>query len=76
MSASTQAHLMQFQVSRTGATGRRSGVWQTFRRTIRRWRSRLQERRTFAALDSRDLRDLGLSQWDVEREIARPFWRD
>jgi uncharacterized protein YjiS (DUF1127 family) len=43
---------------------------------VRHWRSRRQQRQTFAALDSRDLRDLGLSRWDVEHEIARPFWRD
>jgi uncharacterized protein YjiS (DUF1127 family) len=30
----------------------------------------------FTSLDGRDLHDLGLSQWDVEHEIARPFWRD
>lgn len=46
------------------------------RRVVRRWRSWSRERRVFASLDDRDLHDLGLSRWDVEREIARPFWRD
>lgn len=46
-----------------------------FGRTIRLWRSRIRERRTVTSLDYRDLRDLGLSRWDVERELAKPFWR-
>jgi uncharacterized protein YjiS (DUF1127 family) len=29
----------------------------------------------FAALDRRDLSDLSLSRWEVERELAKPFWR-
>jgi uncharacterized protein YjiS (DUF1127 family) len=42
---------------------------------IRHVRARRQERRSAAALDGRDRHDLGLSRWDVEREIARPIWR-
>jgi uncharacterized protein YjiS (DUF1127 family) len=40
------------------------------------WRRRIQERRAFAHLDQRDLRDMGLSRWEVEREVAKPFWRE
>ena len=40
------------------------------------WRARLRDRRELAALDERDLRDARLSRWDVERELAKPFWRD
>ncbi len=40
------------------------------------WRKRNQERQAFAHLDYRDLRDIGLSQWEVEAELAKPFWRD
>jgi uncharacterized protein YjiS (DUF1127 family) len=39
------------------------------------WRRRMRERQAFARLDYRELRDIGLSRWDVERELAKPFWR-
>jgi uncharacterized protein YjiS (DUF1127 family) len=45
------------------------------KRTIRLWRSRAGERRSFGFISDRELRDLGLSRWDFEREIAKPFWR-
>jgi uncharacterized protein YjiS (DUF1127 family) len=40
------------------------------------WRARIRDRQTFATLDRRDLLDLNLSRWEVERELAKPFWRD
>ncbi len=43
--------------------------------TLRVWRERTLDRRAFAALDHRDLRDIGLSRWEVEGEVAKPFWR-
>jgi uncharacterized protein YjiS (DUF1127 family) len=39
------------------------------------WRRRISERQILARLDYRELRDIGLSRWDVEREVAKPFWR-
>jgi uncharacterized protein YjiS (DUF1127 family) len=39
------------------------------------WRARLRERHAFSLIDERDLRDLGLSRYDVQRELAKPFWR-
>jgi uncharacterized protein YjiS (DUF1127 family) len=44
-------------------------------RIIRRWRNRIREREAFANLDYRDLRDIGISRWEIERELAKPFWR-
>jgi uncharacterized protein YjiS (DUF1127 family) len=44
-------------------------------RLVGTWRRRLRERQAFARLDYRELRDIGLSRWDVERELAKPFWR-
>jgi uncharacterized protein YjiS (DUF1127 family) len=58
----------------TSATGR-SGLAGKLGRIIGLWRHRLRERRAFAALDRRDLQDLGLSRWAVELELAKPFWR-
>jgi uncharacterized protein YjiS (DUF1127 family) len=46
-----------------------------FGRLIRRWRSRTRARRAFESFGYRDLRDIGVSRWDVERELANPFWR-
>ena len=43
--------------------------------TLRLWRARVRDRRAFPVLDDRDLRDMRLSRWDVERELAKPFWR-
>jgi uncharacterized protein YjiS (DUF1127 family) len=39
------------------------------------WRSRIRERNAFTSLNDRDLRDLGVSRWDVEQELSKPFWR-
>ena len=39
------------------------------------WRSRIRDRQAFSSLDYRDLRDLGLSRWEVDREVTKPFWR-
>ena len=44
-------------------------------RTLRIWSARVRDRRAFPVLDDRDLRDMRLSRWDVERELAKPFWR-
>jgi uncharacterized protein YjiS (DUF1127 family) len=34
-----------------------------------------EERRALGALDDATLKDIGLSRADVERELAKPFWR-
>jgi uncharacterized protein YjiS (DUF1127 family) len=47
-----------------------------FARMAGLWRVRAREREAFSMLDHRDLRDIGLSRWEIERELAKPFWRD
>jgi uncharacterized protein YjiS (DUF1127 family) len=54
---------------------RHGGVNRWIGRTLAVWAARIRERRAFGSLDHRDLRDLGLSRWEVERELAKPFWR-
>ena len=76
MSSSICGDVSHCPVPRQSAPTRRMSFREAIQGVARHWRSRRQERRTFASLDSRDLHDLGVSQWDVEREIARPFWRD
>jgi uncharacterized protein YjiS (DUF1127 family) len=58
-----------------GITARVIREVQSLVRTLRLWRSRIRERQAFPVLDERALRDLRLSRWDVERELAKPFWR-
>ncbi|HEY4173805.1 MAG TPA: hypothetical protein VGM42_12325 [Rhodopila sp.] len=52
------------------------GIAASIAHAIGTWRTRIRDRQTFATLDRRDLHDLSLSQWEVERELAKPFWRD
>jgi uncharacterized protein YjiS (DUF1127 family) len=51
------------------------GLAERFGDIVHLWRSRIKERHTVAAFDHRELQDLGLSRWEVERELAKPFWR-
>ena len=39
------------------------------------WAERMRERTQLTRLSDRDLRDIGLSRADVDRLIAKPFWR-
>ncbi len=44
-------------------------------RVYRQWRERQAELRELALMDERALRDARLTRWEVEQEMARPFWR-
>jgi uncharacterized protein YjiS (DUF1127 family) len=43
---------------------------------IRQWFMRAESRRELAMLSDYELRDIGLTRNDVERELMKPFWRD
>jgi len=65
--------------ARLGATSRRWISHESLTaplRLVRRWRQRARDRTALARLDSRMLRDIGLTPSDVMREINRPFWRE
>jgi len=64
----------QAQHHRAGADP--TGVTMVLGRMFKLWRSRINERRALAMLEYRDLRDMGVSRWDVEHELSKPFWRD
>ncbi len=40
------------------------------------WQARARERRWLAAMDDRQLRDLGIDRTDALEEARKPFWRD
>jgi uncharacterized protein YjiS (DUF1127 family) len=43
--------------------------------TFGTWQQRIEARNELAELTLRDIQDIGLDQAEVEREIAKPFWR-
>lgn len=75
MAAVTHNALTNYQATFRSPPIRSGGVGDWIKRTIRLWRSRSRERRSFEFLNDRELQDLRLSRWEVEREIAKPFWR-
>lgn len=62
------------QVTKTQAPVRRPGLFKALASRIQDWRRVAEERRSLARLEDRDLQDLSLSRWDIEREIARHLW--
>lgn len=45
------------------------------RAALAEWRRRTRGRRELAALCDRCLRDMGLTRYDANREVRKPFWR-
>ena len=43
---------------------------------IWQWFMRVESRHTLAMLSDHELRDIGLTRNDVERELGKPFWRE
>jgi uncharacterized protein YjiS (DUF1127 family) len=76
MSATTHDVLTQSQASAGLSAGRRASVTERVAGLFGSWRRRIRERDAFAHLDYRDLHDIGLTQWEVEAELAKPFWRE
>lgn len=54
-------------------------TWHQFfaewRETIAEWRRRARSRHELAVLCDRCLRDMGVTRYDVDREVRKPFWR-
>lgn len=46
-------------------------VFEAIQRSFSLWR----QRRALDLLDDRLLKDVGLTQFDVDRELRKPFWR-
>ena len=39
------------------------------------WAARRVEREVYAQMSDRDVQDLGTTRWEIEQELARPFYR-
>jgi len=50
--------------------------WPSVKRMLAEWRRRLRSRQTLAGLSAYELRDIGITVHDQERECAKPFWRE
>ncbi len=57
------------------AESRPAGLFELLLRLVGVWLTRMEQRRALGRADYRDLRDIGATRWDVEREMAKPFWR-
>ena len=44
-------------------------------RTFKFWIERAHQRKQLAKLGDRMLKDIGITRVDVNREIAKPFWK-
>ena len=42
---------------------------------LKEWQRRAHGRAELAALDDRELRDIGVTRYEAGREIGKPFWR-
>jgi uncharacterized protein YjiS (DUF1127 family) len=62
------------QVTESQASKRGPGLFGKLVTRIQDWRRVWRERDALSRMDQRDLDDLRLSRWDVEREIARHLW--
>ena len=76
MSVTAQDMLSDSRTPRRPSTARPAGIVGSIAWLVETWRTRVRDRQALASLDYRDLRDLRLSQWEVEREMAKPFWWD
>ena len=75
MNVTTHNMMAERLMPRHWAAARYGGLAASIVHTLDVWRTRIRDRRTIAALDRRDLLDLNLSRWEVESELAKPFWR-
>jgi uncharacterized protein YjiS (DUF1127 family) len=67
----TKGQYVQSSLTARGIAAAHSAV-----RVWRLWHARRRQRQALAHIDERDLSDLGLSRWDIERELNKPFWHD
>jgi uncharacterized protein YjiS (DUF1127 family) len=76
MSMTAHHPLINSQCGPVTFTPRGTAIVDKIARTLRLWGARIKERQAFPILDDRELHDLGVSRWELQRELAKPFWRD
>jgi uncharacterized protein YjiS (DUF1127 family) len=64
------------ETQRQASPHRLSGFLNGVRAALREWRRRRNGRLELARLDERMLRDIGVTRFDAEYEINKPFWRE
>jgi len=45
-------------------------------KTLDLWSKRAEERKQLATVDERLLKDMGITRYQADQEISKPFWRD
>jgi uncharacterized protein YjiS (DUF1127 family) len=75
MTTATHDMLTDCQALRRSSAPRSDGLKARISRVVGLWRERRRQRQSFDTFGHRELRELGLSRWEVERELAKPFWR-
>jgi len=77
MAAQTHPMLTNYQVSLLWpAHRRRGGLFSRASALLRLWYFRLRERDELARFDARALRDIGRTEIDRQRELAKWFWQE
>ena len=58
----------------TAVRSRQFRQWKDFRALYAEWRQRARSRGELAMLDDRELRDIGLTRMEANKEFEKPFW--
>jgi uncharacterized protein YjiS (DUF1127 family) len=51
------------------------GAIERLKSTLSLWTRRIEERQALAQFGWREMKDIAISETDIAREIAKPFWR-
>lgn len=57
------------------AAGSDVSIVERVKTTLALWARRIEEREALAGFGWREMKDIAISEADVRREIAKPFWR-
>ena len=69
------AVLAQRSLTNYHLTAAPRGLLAALAASVRHWHRVSHERRVLAGLSDYELKDFGATRGDVERELARPFWK-
>ncbi len=75
MHISAQHALTNCQSMAQTSAASHGGIAGWLAKAFHNWRERAAERHELAQMDDRALRDARLNRWEVQQELARPFWR-